>query len=239
MHREQDRGQRQCHECHCQISSPRVWTWQRRSSKRLLHKRSILSLPVTTGNLPDSFKEGRYLPMKTVSPKTRAILGSVLFLVVAPGTVVGLIPWWISKWQVQPLPPGFWIIQPLGLLILAGSILVLLEAFARFAFQGIGTPAPVAPTRHLVVSGLYRRVRNPMYVAVVAAILGQSMMFGNLMLVWYAALSWFVTHLFVVFYEEPTLRKNFGDEYAEFCANVPRSIPRFRAWSGPLDCDRQ
>ncbi|HEX6564135.1 MAG TPA: methyltransferase [Chthoniobacterales bacterium] len=100
----------------------------------------------------------------------------------APGTVVGLIPWWISKWKVQPIPPGFLLIQLLGILILAGSILLLLEAFARFALQGQGTPAPVLPTRHLVVAGFYRYVRNPMYVAVVGAILGQSMTLGNLML---------------------------------------------------------
>jgi protein-S-isoprenylcysteine O-methyltransferase Ste14 len=176
--------------------------------------------------------------MKTVNLKARAILGSVLFLVVAPGTVVGLLPWWISKWKVQPTPSGFWTIQFLGVLILAGSIMVLLEAFARFALQGIGTPAPVAPTRHLVVTGLYRYVRNPMYVAVVSAVLGQSMILGNLSLVLYAALSWLVTHLFVLSYEEPTLRKNFGDEYAEFCANVPRWIPRLRPWSGSSDHDR-
>jgi hypothetical protein len=85
--------------------------------------------------------------------RVQAILGSAVFLVLAPGTVAGLIPWWISKWKIQPVFPLFLIVQPLGVLILAVSILILLEAFARFAFQGIGTPAPVLPTRHLVVSG--------------------------------------------------------------------------------------
>jgi len=113
------------------------------------------------------------------------------------------------------------------------SVLILLEAFARFALQGIGTPAPVSPTRHLVVTGFYRFVRNPMYVAVVAAILGQSMNLGNLMLVLYAAVVWIVTNLFIVIYEEPTLRRKFGNEYADFRANVPRWIPRLRPWSGP------
>jgi protein-S-isoprenylcysteine O-methyltransferase Ste14 len=136
------------------------------------------------------------------------------------------------------MPLGFFVVQLVGVLVLAASTLVLLEAFARFALQGIGTPAPVAPTRHLVVTGLYRYVRNPMYVAVVSAILGQSMILGNLSLVLYAALSWLVTHLFVLFYEEPTLRKKFEDEYAEFCAHVPRWIPRLRPWSGPARCGR-
>ena len=176
--------------------------------------------------------------MKTLRPRARAFLGSVLFLLAAPGTVVGLVPWWISKWKVQPTPPGFLLVQLLGTLILAGSILLLFEAFARFALQGLGTPAPVSPTRHLVVTGFYRYVRNPMYLAVVGAILGQSMILGDLMLVLYAALVWLVTHLFVVSYEEPTLRRKFRDEYAEFCAHVPRWIPRLRPWSGPADDGR-
>ena len=97
--------------------------------------------------------------------RARAILGSVMFLILAPGTVIGLIPWWISKWKIQPMPPGFLLVQLLGVLLLVTGILILLEAFGRFALQGIGTPAPVLPTRHLVVTGLYRYVRNPMYVA--------------------------------------------------------------------------
>jgi len=165
--------------------------------------------------------------------RARAILGSLVFLIVAPGTVAGLIPWWISKWKVQPMPPDFLVVQLIGVLVLAGSLLVLFDSFARFALQGIGTPAPVLPTRHLVVTGRYRYVRNPMYVAVVAAILGQSMILGDLDLVLYAGLVWLVSHLFVVVYEEPTLRRTFGDEYVEFCANVPRWIPRLRPWNGP------
>jgi protein-S-isoprenylcysteine O-methyltransferase Ste14 len=165
--------------------------------------------------------------------RARAILGSLLFFIVAPGTVAGVIPWWISNWKVQPMPPGFLLVQLLGVLILGTGMLFLLESFARFALQGIGTPAPILPTRHLVVTGLYRYVRNPMYVAVVAVILGQSMILGNLELVLYAGLVWLVSHLFVVVYEEPTLRRTFGDEYAEFCANVPRWIPRLRPWEGP------
>jgi protein-S-isoprenylcysteine O-methyltransferase Ste14 len=91
-----------------------------------------------------------------------AVFGSTLFLVLAPGTVVGLIPWWISKWQVRAGLPDSLFVQLLGFLVLLASILVLLDSFARFALQGIGTSAPVLPTRHLVVTGLYRYVRNPM-----------------------------------------------------------------------------
>ena len=101
----------------------------------------------------------------------------------------------------------------------------------RFAIEGLGTPAPIAPTRHLVVTGFYRHVRNPMYVAVLAVILGQALLFANARLLAYGAAFWLACHLFVVFYEEPTLRRSFGADYDAFRANVPRWIPRLRPWS--------
>jgi protein-S-isoprenylcysteine O-methyltransferase Ste14 len=99
--------------------------------------------------------------------------------------------------------------------------------------QGVGTPAPVFPTRHLVVTGLYRYVRNPMYVAVVSSILGQGLFFGNVTLLKYGAFVWLLFHLFVLVYEEPTLRGSFGSEYDLFRANVPRWIPRLTPWKIP------
>ena len=99
-----------------------------------------------------------------------AIVGSAVFLVVAPGFVAGLVPRWISRWRFEPAffaMPAFRFAG--GLLMMLGGI-GLLDSFVRFAVQGVGTPAPVFPTRHLVVTGLYRHVRNPMYVAVVSAI---------------------------------------------------------------------
>jgi protein-S-isoprenylcysteine O-methyltransferase Ste14 len=116
--------------------------------------------------------------------------------------------------------------------VILGALAVLLESFARFAWKGLGTPAPVFPTRHLVVSGLYRFVRNPMYVAVVSAILGQALLFASLPLAGYGALVWGLFHTFVVLYEEPTLRKTFGAEYESFRAHVPRWIPRLTPWMG-------
>jgi protein-S-isoprenylcysteine O-methyltransferase Ste14 len=118
-----------------------------------------------------------------------------------------------------------------GILVGIG-ILVLLDSFARFAIKGLGTPAPVFPTRHLVVSGLYRYVRNPMYVAVLALIVGQGFLFGNVRVLGYGAIVWMMFHVFVLAYEEPTLRSSFGEEYQTFCANVPRWIPRMTSWHG-------
>ena len=164
--------------------------------------------------------------------KMWAVLGSALFLIIAPGIVAGFIPWWISKWNVQAPFLGFVPLRALGALLLVVSVLVLLESFARFALQGVGTPAPVFPTRHLVVNGLYRYVRNPMYLAGVSIIFGQAMILGSVSLLAYGALVWLTFHLFVLVYEEPTLRKTFGTEYDAFCANVPRWVPRLSPWSG-------
>ena len=112
--------------------------------------------------------------------------------------------------------------------MIAAGLPVLLDSFTRFALQGLGTPAPIFPTRHLVVSGLYQYVRNPMYVAVVSLILGQGLFFGSVRVLEYGIAVWVGFHLFVLLYEEPILRKSYGFEYEDFCANVPRWIPHLR-----------
>ena len=116
---------------------------------------------------------------------------------------------------------------------MAVGVPVLLDSFARFALQGLGTPAPVLPTRHLVVTGFFRHVRNPMYVAVASLIFGQGLFFGSVTVLEYGAAVWLAFFLFVLLYEEPTLRRTFGAEYEEFRAHVPRWIPRLRPWQGP------
>jgi protein-S-isoprenylcysteine O-methyltransferase Ste14 len=152
-----------------------------------------------------------------------AVIGSAIFFVIAPVVVAGVVPWRISRWEVR----ATWLpARLLGALMVLSGAAVLLDSFARFAWKGLGTPAPVFPTRRLVVSGLYRYVRNPMYVAVVAAILGQALVFGDLRLLGYGAAVWLGFHVFVVFLEEPSLRATFGAEYDAFCAAVPRWIPR-------------
>jgi protein-S-isoprenylcysteine O-methyltransferase Ste14 len=154
-----------------------------------------------------------------------AVLGSTLFFVLAPGTVAGLVPWWISQWRFETPVIGWFPLRVVGGLLVVAAVLVLLDSFVRFAIQGLGTPAPVFPTRHLVITGLYRCVRNPMYIAVVAAIVGQGLTLGNVRVLEYAGLVWLFFHLLVVAYEEPTLRATFGSEYKRFCSAVPRWIP--------------
>ncbi|MGA3081179.1 MAG: isoprenylcysteine carboxylmethyltransferase family protein [Terracidiphilus sp.] len=170
--------------------------------------------------------------MRSASLKARvyATLGTAIFLFVAPGTVAGYIPWRMGKWQVHASFFGLAALRWMGALLMLAGIVLLVDAFARFALQGIGTPAPVFPTRHLVVSGSYCYVRNPMYVAVVSLILGQGLLFWNVRVVMYGLCVWLAMHLFVVIYEEPTMRKSFPAAYAVFSAHVPRWAPRLTPW---------
>ena len=162
--------------------------------------------------------------------RAMAILGSALFFVVAPMMIAGVVPCLVTHWEFQAPFAGVELTRVAGIALIIVGLPGLLDSFARFAIQGIGTPAPVAPTENLVVTGLYRYVRNPIYVAVVAIVLGQATLFGDARLLWYGAVLWLAFHLFVVAYEEPTLRETFGSEYEDYRANVPRWIPRPTPW---------
>jgi protein-S-isoprenylcysteine O-methyltransferase Ste14 len=159
------------------------------------------------------------------------ILGSFLFFLAAPGTVAGWIPYAITGWRTEAALAGLAPIRAIGtaMIVVAGAALA--DCFARFAIVGRGVPAPVAPTTTLVVSGLYRHCRNPMYVAVVTAILGQAIVFGSASLLLYAVIVWLAFHLFVLAYEEPTLARQFTN-YSDYRQHVPRWIPRLRPWGG-------
>lgn len=161
--------------------------------------------------------------------RSRAIAGSAVFLLLAPGVVAGLIPWLLTRWQSLP----FWMpLRIAGALLAGAGLAFLLHAFARFALEGRGTPAPVAPTEHLVVGGVYRYVRNPMYLAVLALIFGQALLFGQPALFWYGLVIAAAFFAFVRLYEEPTLRETFGDEYEAYRKAVPGWLPRLTPWKG-------
>lgn len=157
-----------------------------------------------------------------------ALLGSALFLIVAPGTLAGLIPWSMTHWRglTDTLP-----LAVTGGGVTALGLALLLECFGRFAIQGRGTPAPIAPPDRLVVTGAYRRVRNPMYVAVVAMVLGQAALFADWRLAVYGVVLWAFFHAWVLAFEEPALRSQFSADYAAFCAAVPRWRPRLKPWT--------
>jgi protein-S-isoprenylcysteine O-methyltransferase Ste14 len=162
----------------------------------------------------------------------RAALGSFVFLVAVPGVVAGLIPWWLTGWELREPAPYWAPLRVAGGVLLAAGVVVLLHAFGRFVVEGVGTPAPVAPTERLVVGGLYRYVRNPMYIAVAATIVGQALMLGRAILLLYVAVFAVAVASFVHWYEEPTLRRRFGEEYERYRRSVPGWWPRATPWNG-------
>ncbi|NMN98253.1 methyltransferase family protein [Antrihabitans stalactiti] len=160
----------------------------------------------------------------------QAAVGSAVFFAVAPAMVAGAVPWLITRWEVAesghyPVP---WTVA--GWALVVAGVPLLLHAFGRFVVEGIGTPAPVAPTEKLVVGGAYRFVRNPMYVAVVSTILGQALILARPSLLVYAGVIALAFVTFVTVYEQPTLREQFGAEYDEYRRHVPGWLPRLTPW---------
>ena len=161
--------------------------------------------------------------------KPLAAAGTAAFFALAPGLVAGLGPWWLTGWRERH--PPYWLpLRVLGWVVLAAGVVVLVHAFSRFALEGSGTPAPVAPTQQLVVRGPYRYVRNPMYLAVVAAIVGQALVLGRPAVLGYAAAAGAAMTAFTRGYEEPTLRRQFGADYEAYRHAVPAWRPRLHPW---------
>jgi len=156
-----------------------------------------------------------------------AAAGSALFFALAPGVVAGVIPWALTAWETDSewWPP----LRVLGAVLIVAGAGVLVHAFARFVVEGLGTPAPAAPTEHLVVGGLYRYVRNVMYIAVTTTIVGQGLLLGQAVLFVYAAVAWAGMAAFVTLYEEPTLAGRYGAQYEEYRRAVPAWWPRLSA----------
>ncbi|HEX8104381.1 MAG TPA: isoprenylcysteine carboxylmethyltransferase family protein [Solirubrobacteraceae bacterium] len=161
--------------------------------------------------------------------RARAAIGSAAFLFAAPGVMAGLVPWLLTGWRSTGPP---WPLAVAGGALIAVGAVVVLHAFARFVTEGRGTPAPVAPTERLVVGGLYRHVRNPMYVAVGATIAGQAALLGRPVLLAYAAVFWAVVAAFVRLHEEPVLAARHGEQYAAYRRAVPGWWPRLTPWRG-------
>lgn len=157
--------------------------------------------------------------------RARAALGSLVFLGVAPGVVAGVLPWSLTHWS-SAHPPDALVVA--GAIVAAAGTLVLLHAFGRFVVEGIGTPAPIAPTERLVIGGAYRYVRNPMYLAVGSVIAGQGLLLGRAVLFAYLAVYFAAVSAFVRLYEEPVLEAEYGPQYTDYRRAVPRWLPRLR-----------
>lgn len=165
--------------------------------------------------------------------KVTATAGSAVFLVIAPGVVAGLVPWWLTGWRMgSPYPVP---VRIAGGAAVAAGAGVLVYAFAQFAIEGLGTPAPPAPTERLVVGGLYRYVRNPMYLAVLAVIAGQALVLSRPVLLAYAAAVGAAFAAFVRWHEQPALARRYGAQYQAYRHDVPGWWPRLpRARGKPL-----
>jgi protein-S-isoprenylcysteine O-methyltransferase Ste14 len=187
---------------------------------------SIASLHESSG---DPFVEANLAHVADSASTARAWIGTIAFLFLAPGIVAGFIPWLITGWQWHDWDGAAWVILPVAWLVIALGVTFLLYAFALFAVHH-GTPAPIAPTQTLVVTGVYRFVRNPMYLAVLAIILGQALLFGSWWLVLYAGIALAAVVAFVKGYEEPTLTRTYGDQYLDYRRNVPGWWPRLTPW---------
>ena len=159
--------------------------------------------------------------------RARAAIGTVVWLALAPGLVAGLVPWLITRWSAHEWPSP---LRVLGGLMIGAGLAVLLQAFARFAVEGVGTPAPVAPTERLVVGGAYRYVRNPMYLAVAALIFGQALLLGQPELLLYGVAICAIVAVFAHAYEEPVLARRFGEQYESYRRAVPPWRPRRTPW---------
>ena len=163
--------------------------------------------------------------MRFMARAVGPILNTILFTIVVPGTVAILIPRWL-------LGGFFWPENALltwlgGVVFLCGAAVYFRCAW-EFAVRGLGTPAPIAPTKYLVTTALHRYVRNPMYLGVALAIVGEAAIFRSLHLVIYAGVMLLIAHVFVLTYEEPTLARQFGESYEEYRRSVPRWVPRLR-----------
>ena len=154
------------------------------------------------------------------------LIKTIIFTFFIPGTVTVLIPYWLLSSRTAPAP------MQLGVCRYFGALSVLIGAAIYgwcawdFTFAGRGTPAPSDPPKELVVRGLYRYMRNPMYVGILSILLGEAFLFASRRLFEYTAAMFLLYFLVVVLYEEPTLRSKFGESYRRYCASVPRWIPR-------------
>lgn len=152
-------------------------------------------------------------------------LKTLLWSVFVPGTVTTLVPYLLLSSKLELFPVELSSFRFLGLIPIALGALLYLWCAWDFTFTGKGTPAPFDPPKEVVVRGLYRYVRNPMYVAVLLMLIGEAILFESALILIYAAIVFSVFHLWVIFYEEPTLRRKFGESYEKYCSKVSRWIP--------------
>ena len=153
---------------------------------------------------------------------------TLIFTILVPGTIAVLLPYRLATSSGARDLVAFGSLRYFGLLFIVAGALIYLWCAWDFAITGRGTPAPIDPPKELVVRGLYKYVRNPMYIGVLCLVVGQAIWFGALWLFVYAAIVFLSFSAFVIFYEEPALSGKFGDAYRRYCLRVPRWLPELR-----------
>jgi protein-S-isoprenylcysteine O-methyltransferase Ste14 len=158
----------------------------------------------------------------------RAVLAlkTVLFLMVAPGTVLVYVPWGLLNRGEGASAPRFLLLRAVAPLLWLPGVAMLLWSMRQFVVEGKGTPAPAEPPRELVVHGLYRYVRNPMYVGVISVLKGHFLWFQTGRHLLYLWALFLLFNSFIVLYEEPALKRKFGEPYERYMQEVPRWFPR-------------
>jgi len=155
--------------------------------------------------------------------RARAAWGSVGFILFGGPTIVaGLVPWLLTRWKADEQPAA---LKVLGVILLLAGAALVLETTARFALHGRGTPAPWAPPERFVERGSYRFVRSPMYFGVILLVVGQGLLLGREILFLWAVAAWLGFTAFLAVYEEPQLRRRFGDDYDDYRRRVRRWVP--------------
>jgi len=150
---------------------------------------------------------------------------NLIFTILQPGVVAGLIPYWILGDQVgylfnkQLLNPG---LHYFGLVVFLIGLVIMIGCIMNFALKGRGTLSPLDPTQKLVISGPYKWSRNPMYVGVVLMLIGEAVFFLSFELGTYALFIFILFHVFIMLVEEPRLKRDFGEKYGRYCAQVRR-----------------
>lgn len=154
-------------------------------------------------------------------------LKTLIFTILVPGTILGIVPWLLLRASGETvMPSSFWLIGLLPFLI---GVILYFWCAGAFTFIGKGTPAPIDAPVFLVREGPYRWMRNPMYIGVFSVLLGEIILFHSLSLLVLLLVAAMIVHLFVIFYEEPHLTRQFGESYEVYLRTVPRWLPRFRS----------
>ncbi len=156
------------------------------------------------------------------------IIKTLVFTLLLPGVFLVLVPYFLLSVSGDGFTVDIGSFRYFGVLPVLLGILIYIQCAWSFVSLGKGTPAPVDPPKELVVQGMYKYVRNPMYLGVLFLLMGEVIFFGSLLLILYTALVFLCFHIFVVVYEEPHLRARFGDSYRRYRESVPRWIPRWR-----------